>query len=61
MSITLASPLPAGATFVNGVDGLHSVSFNWAERLTVSRLDTRSYGVTRYVVTDRHGRHGHAY
>ncbi|AAN01842.1 hypothetical protein SEA_SOYO_90 [Mycobacterium phage SoYo] len=49
-----------GQTFQNG-QGLHSHGFNWAETLTVVRKDPMSYGVERYLVRDRYGRHGYAY
>lgn len=49
-----------GTTFANGHE-LHSVTFNYGATLTVIRPDTRSYGVARYVVTDRTGRRGYAY
>lgn len=61
MSTIVPVQLTAGATFANGVDGLHAVSFNWAEALTIKHLDSRAYGVTRFIVTDRYGRHGYAY
>lgn len=53
------APVPTGTAFVNGT-GLHSNQFAWSESLTVVRLTT-GYGVTRYVVTDKRGRHGYAY
>ncbi len=48
-----------GQTFSNGVDGPHAVSFNWAETLTVVRVD-QGYS-PRLVVRDRYGRHGYAH
>ncbi|QWY79630.1 hypothetical protein SEA_SCOUT_89 [Mycobacterium phage Scout] len=53
--------MSAGQSFRNGVDGKHSHSFNWGERLTVVRRDCQSYGVDRYLVKDSTGRHGWAY
>ncbi|AIS73762.1 hypothetical protein SEA_PANAMAXUS_85 [Mycobacterium phage Panamaxus] len=50
-----------GQSFRNGVDGLHSTGFNWAERLVVIRRDPQSYGVERYLVRNVNGRHGYAY
>lgn len=49
-----------GRVFING-QGMTARRFSWAEQLTVVRVDPRSYGVTRYIVRDRHGRHGFAY
>jgi hypothetical protein len=53
--------LATGATFVNGVDGLHANGANWAMTLTVVRTDPQSYGQPRYIVTDKSGRHYYAY
>lgn len=53
----LASP---GTHFVNGNE-LHARGFNWHEALTVVSVDPMAYGTTRYVVSDRYGRHGYAY
>ena len=53
--------MTAGQTFVNGSERLHSRSFGWNEVLTVVRKDNQSYGVERYVVRDKYGRHGFAY
>lgn len=52
--------MSAGQAFANG-DALHSVTFNWHERLTIVRRDVQSYGVDRYVVRNAAGRHGYAY
>lgn len=49
-----------GNSFRNGVDGLKSHGFAWGEELTVVRKDCHSYGVDRYLVRNRHGRHGWA-
>lgn len=51
--------MTTGETFANG-DGAHCSAHNWRERLTVERVD-KGYGVTRYLVSDRNGRHGYAY
>lgn len=48
-------------SFQNGIDGVSSVGFNRGETLTVVRKDCRGYGVERYLVSDRYGRHGYAY
>lgn len=57
------TPIGAGDQFRNGLAdlGIQSVSFNYGELLTVVRRDARTYGVTRYIVVDRYGRHGYAY
>lgn len=52
--------MTTGQTFING-QAVTAHGFNWAEQLTVVRLDAQSYGVDRYIVRDRHGRHGYAY
>ena len=52
--------MTTGEVFTNGTGPLHAVGFNWHERLTVIRTDTRMYGTTRYLVSDRNGRHGYA-
>lgn len=50
-----------GQSILNGIDGIGSSQFNYGERLTIVRRDNQSYGVERFVVKDRHGRHGYAY
>ncbi|QQM15373.1 hypothetical protein SEA_POUND_219 [Mycobacterium phage Pound] len=50
-----------GQTFANGIDGLHAVGANWAERLTIVRKDESAYGVSRYMTTDKYGAHHWAY
>ncbi|AEJ92249.1 hypothetical protein OPTIMUS_226 [Mycobacterium phage Optimus] len=50
-----------GRTFANGIDGLHAVGANWAERLTIVRKDESAYGVSRYMTTDKYGAHHWAY
>lgn len=52
--------LPNGATFSNGVDGLHANGAHRGVVLTVVRTDP-SYGQPRYVVRDEHGRRFYAY
>ncbi|WP_062937393.1 hypothetical protein, partial [Acinetobacter baumannii] len=51
----------SGQTFANGIDGLHEVGANWAERLTIVRKDESAYGVSRYMTTDKYGAHHWAY
>lgn len=53
-----------GETFRNGDPetlGIIAHGFDWHEELTVISRDPRGYGVTRYIVRNRHGRHGFAY
>ncbi|QED12378.1 hypothetical protein SEA_YEET_226 [Mycobacterium phage Yeet] len=50
-----------GQTVRNGVDGLHAVGVNWAEPLTIIRKHETSYGVQRYMTTDKYGAHHWAY
>lgn len=48
-----------GQTFINGREA-HCASSNYGETLTVERVSP-GYGVIRYLVVDRYGRHGWAY
>lgn len=53
--------MTTGQTILNGTHGLHANGVNWHEPITIVRRDPQSYGCTRYLVVDRHGRHTYAY
>lgn len=50
-----------GATFRNGIDGLHCTGANWGALMTVVRIDPNAYGTTRFIVADANGRRGYAF
>lgn len=61
MMTTATAPVFApGATFRNGLDGLHTNGANWSELMTVVRRDPTAYGAERYIVSDRNGRRAFA-
>lgn len=51
--------LTPGTRCVNG-NGVYARSLDWHTPVTIVR-QTTGYGVTRYVVADRYGRHAYAY